>query len=50
MEQDITRRSARSQLIWWAAYILLVLSMIASTSATVRNLSRARLPFTGRSV
>jgi hypothetical protein len=34
MEQDITRRGARSHhLIWWAAYILLLLSMIASTWA-----------------
>jgi hypothetical protein len=33
MAQDITRRSARNHLIWWAAYILLVLSMIASTWA-----------------
>ena len=33
MEQDNTRRGARSQMIWWAAYILLVLSMIGSTWA-----------------
>lgn len=33
MEQDLTRRNGRSHLIWWAAYILLVLSMIASTWA-----------------
>ena len=33
MAQDITRRPARSHLIWWAAYILLVVSMIVSTWA-----------------
>ena len=33
MAQDITRRPARSPLIWWAAYILLVVSMIVSTWA-----------------
>ena len=33
MDQDITRRSARSHLIWWAAYILLILSLVASTWA-----------------
>jgi hypothetical protein len=33
MEQDITRRSARSHLIWWAAYVVLILTMIVSTWA-----------------
>jgi hypothetical protein len=33
MEQEITRRSARSHLIWWAAYVLLVVSLVASTWA-----------------
>jgi hypothetical protein len=33
MEQDTSRHSARSHLIWWAAYILLLASMIASTWA-----------------
>jgi hypothetical protein len=33
MDQDIPRRSARTHLIWWAAYILLVLSLAASTWA-----------------
>jgi hypothetical protein len=33
MEQEISRRSPRSHLIWWAAYILLVLSLVVSTWA-----------------
>lgn len=33
MDQDIPRRSARSHLFWWAAYLLLVLSLIVSTWA-----------------
>jgi ABC-type multidrug transport system permease subunit len=33
MEQEITRRAARSHLIWWAAYVLLVVSLVASTWA-----------------
>jgi predicted nucleic acid-binding Zn ribbon protein len=33
MHQPITRRAARSHLIWWAAYILLVLVMVVSTWA-----------------
>ena len=31
MEQDIPRRPARTHLMWWAAYILLIVSLIAST-------------------
>jgi hypothetical protein len=33
MDQDISRRSARTHLIWWGAYILLVLSLAVSTWA-----------------
>ncbi len=33
MEQEISRRSARNHLIWWAAYVLLILSLVASTWA-----------------
>jgi hypothetical protein len=35
MEQDIPRRSERNHLVWWAAYILLIVSLIASTWALV---------------
>lgn len=33
MEQDISPHSARNHLVWWTAYILLVVSLIASTWA-----------------
>jgi len=33
MEQEISRRSTRNQLIWWAAYVLLIVSLVASTWA-----------------
>jgi hypothetical protein len=33
MDQEITRRSVRTQLIWWSAYILLVVALVVSTWA-----------------